>query len=87
MENWKNEILNSLEGLERANPPSDSLQKIQQKIQEQNEAFQRQWMAVAAAVVITACIIIFFVLSYNSSDELTESTEPYTELVSDYSLY
>mgnify|MGYP001804446903 CR=1 FL=1 len=87
MENWKNEILNSLEGLERANPPSDSLQKIQQKIQEQNEAFQRQWMDVAAAVVIRACINIFIVLRFNRSDVLTESTEPYTELVSDYSLY
>ncbi len=87
MENWKNQILNSLEGLERANPPADVLQKIQQKIKEQNEANKRQWLAVAAAVIIVACANILLITNYDANHSYEEPQKDYSELVSDYSLY
>lgn len=87
MDHWKNNILNSLEGIEKAQPPADQFQKIQRKIKEQEETYKRQWLAVAAAVIIVACTNILLLTNYDTNSESAESTDSYAELVSDYTLY
>ncbi|GAB5409304.1 MAG: hypothetical protein BalsKO_16690 [Balneolaceae bacterium] len=91
MEQRKNNVLNSLEGIERATPPIDTFDKIRFKIKEQksetNSRIRVQMMAVAAAILIAVCCNIFFITNYMSSNTETTSQVEYSEIISSYNLY
>ena len=67
MEEWKNEIMNSLEGMEKAQPPASTFLKIQNKISNQHSIGQsknRSWLAVAAAISLIIITYVYFVSYY-----------------------
>ncbi|MCG8374016.1 MAG: hypothetical protein MI700_10800 [Balneolales bacterium] len=93
MENWKDKVIGSLEGLERATPPADAFRLIQEKIAHQNiekKSLSRMHVAaVAAAILIAVTTNIFVISNYDSDAESTgleEQTE-YTSILSNYNLY
>lgn len=87
MEDWKNEILDSLKGLEKAAPPSGSFAEIQRKIAyQQRQKSPKRWLAVAAAISTIAVANVYFISSYLTQE--TEINEPLqTGLFSNYNLY
>ncbi|WP_339793113.1 hypothetical protein [uncultured Imperialibacter sp.] len=90
MEDWKDKIMNSLEGLDKAQPPANAFSKIQQKIHAlppKKKQRSDNWMAVAAAIVLMVCSNIFFISSYVSSTETNSQLQSYTDLISSYNIY
>lgn len=87
MEEWKDNILKSMDGADQAKPPSDSFSKIQSKLaQHQEETHSKGWMAVAAAILLMISANVALINSYYSSNE-TSKTNSDSELVSDYNIY
>lgn len=92
MEAWKNKIMNSLEGMEDAQPPKDSLLAIKKKLADQrrNKSAKNpsQWMAVAAVMLLLVCANVFVLTNYFAYQETAEQVEStYTGLITDYNIY
>ncbi|MGB1243424.1 MAG: hypothetical protein ACPG49_12930 [Chitinophagales bacterium] len=92
-EQWKNSILNSLEGIQKASPNERIFLKIKQKVGQQSAKvipMNRVRMAAAAAVLLFA-INAFSIAHYlkNSAPNQTEivSHQNNSNLISDYKLY
>ncbi|RNC85761.1 MAG: hypothetical protein ED557_03015 [Balneola sp.] len=90
MEQWKDKILASANGIQKATPPEDAFSKILDKI-DQDRAEVRiskvQLVAAAAILLITMCVNILLISSQFNSEEPTESTAEYSEIISSYNLY
>lgn len=86
MGDWKDDILNSMEGHEKARPSEDVFQKITMAIQEKPLS-KKQWLAVAASVALILSANIYFMLTYDSIVTETEQEESYSSLVNDYTIY
>lgn len=89
MENWKDEILSSMKGAERAEVPADAFHKIEQQIKEQKQKqiTPMRWLAVAASITAIVGGNLFFILSYDQSSVTSASTDSYSALVSDFNIY
>lgn len=88
MEKWKDEIIDSLQGMERAKAPADTFLKIQEKINSEKTPKGKQWMAVAASIVLVLCANVLFISNYTSSPIISENqTEAYLSIISNFNLY
>ncbi len=94
-ENRVNEVMNSLEGIQKAKAPHDGFAKIQQKLAEQRKqqtTIRRQpqhgWMKMAAVISLVVCANIWAVTNYWQSDTMvSDNSGSYPQIVSDYNLY
>jgi len=91
MKDWKDDILNSTKGIERAQPPTIAFDQILQQIHSQDEVknSSKEWLTIAAAVSLVVLFNAYFIISYSSSSASStqNNTEAYTFLVSNYNLY
>ena len=91
MDNWKEKVLTSVKGIERAQPPVDSFAKIQLKIQTQKLEGRTlnplQWVAAAASIALVVGGNLFFLLSYPGQASTPIDGGTYSELVSDFNIY
>ncbi len=86
MEDWKNKVINSLDGIERAEPRKDVFLKIQAKIHGQKSQ-SRQWIAIAATISMVVCANVYLLLNYNSTTSPTVDKTEYQSLVTNYNIY
>lgn len=87
MEIWKDKIMDSLDGLEKASPANDVFANIEQRIHTQKTKYAREWVAVAAAVLVVVCTNGYFVLTNDSNTTQTVSATGYPEIVTDFNIY
>ena len=89
MEDWKDDILNSIRGLERLEPPEDTFSKIQKKIRNQqpSQSSGFEWIAVAATITLIVLSNLLFINSYIKQEREASIDESYPALVSNYNLY
>ena len=88
-EEWADEIMNSLEGIQRAKPRADLFDAIDAKIdalpQPKVIPIRRlAWVAAAACVVI---FVNIYSLTSSTNTEIAEEQGTETPLLSDYSIY
>ena len=83
---WTNEVLNSLEGIQKAVPNDSLLDRVMAQLPKNNQMPQRQlrWIAVAAGLLIGLNIYMF---SFDEQTSSNASASEYVSLVEDYSLY
>lgn len=86
MEKWKDKIMNSLEGMERAKPSQDVFKRIQVGIQTK-KGEGKQWIAIAATVSLMICANVYFLVEYDSKNPITENGGEYQSVVSNYNIY
>lgn len=94
-ENRVTEIMNSLEGIQKAKAPRDGFAKIQQKLAHQREQqfpIKQQtgygWMKIAAVIALVIASNIWAVSNYWTSDSMTATeTGSYAQLMTDFNLY
>ncbi|WP_296705679.1 hypothetical protein, partial [Algoriphagus sp.] len=91
MDNWKEKIITSIDGLERAQPPVGAFEKIQQKIQVQKAAKKKlntiEWIAAAASIALILTGNILFISSYQNDPVTPSQTESYIQFSTDYNIY
>ncbi len=91
MKDWKDDILNSTKGMDRAQPPADAFDQILQKVQRQDEVknSSKGWLAIAAAVSLVVLFNAYFIISYSFGSGATDqhNTDAYSSLISNYNLY
>ncbi len=90
MEEWKDKVMDSLTGLERAKPPVDGFQGIQRKLAHRSkngDGNRRQWMAVAAVILMVISSNVILVTNYLKSDQQSSITSEYPEMITSYNLY
>jgi hypothetical protein len=91
MENWKDKVLASIEGIERASAPENAFEKIQQKIQvqkiEERKLSPMQRLAAAASVALVIAGNVLFIISYQNNSEEIAQADSYSELISDFNIY
>lgn len=91
MKDWKDDILNSTNGMDRAQPHADAFDQIMQKIRNQDEVknSSKEWLNIAAAVSLVVLSNAYIIFRYSSDSRLTEehNTGAYSSLVSNYNLY
>lgn len=90
-EQWANEVLHSLEGIEKASPKDDLFAKITAQISKEKVAkviplHQVRWVAVAACFVIGINLYVFSSGMQMRKNTVEENSSTY-RIVSDYSLY
>ena len=88
------EVMNSLEGIQKAKAPRDGFAKIQQKLADQRRAQPTiskpdyGWMKVAAVIALVVCSNIWAVANYWASDQATSTDAgSYPQIVTDFNLY
>ncbi|MEO9870759.1 hypothetical protein [Ekhidna sp.] len=86
MEDWKDKMMNSLEGMKRVEPQEAVFQKIRRKIRMES-LNKRQWLAVAATVTLVLSANLYFIITYRSSLSDVEKQDAYSTIVSDYNIY
>lgn len=89
-EQWKDDILSSLDDIQRAIPDEVLLSQIMEKLPKNTlttamPRWQLRWAAVAACLLVALNVYVFFA-SDNKLQEATLTTD-YVALLSDYSLY
>lgn len=78
MEDLNNDILNSLEGMERAKPPVDLLARIQGDLEVSEVVARVKWQLVAASVaVILACNLYAVKKHLDQKDESVQIEAPF----------
>lgn len=87
MEDWKDKIMSSLEGIERAKPNQEVLQKILAKVEDKKRNERKQWIAVAATITLVLCANVYFVLSYNSSVADGSTDGSYAGVLTNFNIY
>ncbi|MEQ9100079.1 MAG: hypothetical protein RIF40_13065 [Imperialibacter sp.] len=93
--NRATEIMNSLEGIQRAKAPHDGFAKIQQKLAEQRkqqpltkQQAGNEWIKIAAVIALVVCSNIWAVSNYLGSNTSTSvETSGYPQIMSDFNLY
>lgn len=91
------EVLNSLEGMERAKAPEGGFMKIQQRLADhlqtdlgrENIALSsNHWLKVAAVITFLICANVMAVTQYLSPIELDDrQSSGYSQLLTDFTLY
>ena len=92
------QVLNSLEGLEKAKAPGDGFARIQQRLAGQRLAGQQkpamvvgrksQWIRVAAAVTFVIIVNIWAVSNFvNSNSRMAQNSGDFAALTTDLNLY
>ncbi len=86
---WADEVLESLNGIQRAKPSNELFDKIMLELpkNKQNQIIplkRLRWIAAAACLVVGLNVVVFS--SKISTKQITENTENY-HLINDYSLY
>ncbi|UXX79195.1 hypothetical protein N7E81_17720 [Reichenbachiella carrageenanivorans] len=91
MEEWKDKIMNSLDGMEKAQPPKDRLQKIQAAIAQQHHISVSpkglSWMAVAAVILLVICSNVMVVTHYFDQTSNISAFETYVPLTANFNIY
>lgn len=89
-EQWANEVLQSLEGIQRAKPNANLFAEITAKLPKKTVKIiplkRLRWAAVAACVIIAANIYVFSSGINQTQQNITTNAEEYG-LVTDYALY
>lgn len=85
MDKWKDEIIDSLKDIKRAEPPEGTFLKIQEKIIEQ-KTDGRRWIAIAASIVLAIGANLYFIINYHTEQAVSQSKD-YSSMVSNYNLY
>jgi hypothetical protein len=91
MEEWKNKVISSLDGIKRAQPSAGLYSKIQTKQQNQEHLYKRQltrkWIGIAASLIVVMSINLFFIkVRYTKTTKSTPNRN-YTAIISNYNLY
>jgi ribosome-interacting GTPase 1 len=88
------EIMNSLEGVQKAKAPHDGFAKIQQKLADQRKQLppiKQQvgygWMKIAAVIALVIISNIWAVSNFMSSNINSEISGNYTQIITDFNLY
>lgn len=89
-EEWANEVLNSLNGMKRAEPSTDLFDKISAKLPK-NEAKiiplkRLRWVAAAACLFIAVNVYVFN-YQIKNKQEVSYSQTSTSTLLSNYSIY
>lgn len=87
MNNWKDEIIHSLDGLEAAKAPENGFDKLQQRLQHRKlHAAPRTWISIAAAV---ALIVMgnAYVLIGNHAESDPKARSSTTSITTNYNIY
>ena len=91
MEDWKDEILNSTKGINKAVPPVGAFDQILSKVRRQgyHQENSRGWLGVAAAVSIIILMNVFFIVNYSNKKNLVSQrgSEYSVPMVSNYNIY
>lgn len=90
-EQWVNEVLQSLDGIEKAEPKADLFAKITDKISKGEVTKiiplqQLRWVAAAACIIIGVNIYVFTSGITTTKNTNINTTETY-QILSNYSLY
>jgi len=88
---WAEEVLQSLDGIQRAEPADDLFDKIMAKLPEKKQAViipikRIRWIVAAACLVIGLNIYVFSI-GMRSSQKENMSESQSIELITDFSLY
>lgn len=89
MEDWKDDIMNSLDGMQKATPSTDLFEQIQQEIRTKKpkRVYLPQWTSVAAVLFLVVGMNAYL-LSKHFKEAANESTEDfYMGNSSTYNLY
>jgi len=92
METWKNDVLDSLNGMERAKPDSELLFKIKNEIASQKQRTIKSpkisWLSIAAAILILVCSNMVAIQNYFENQEADQDQNHFSISVSrDYNIY
>ncbi|MBX2844141.1 MAG: hypothetical protein KTR26_20405 [Flammeovirgaceae bacterium] len=89
MEDWKYKIMNSLEGIEKAQPNEQSFYKIQTRIKASKRQvdYPKYWLAVAATIVLILCGNVVAITTFYKSDAIVSDSPEYIELITDFNIY
>ncbi|MEL6537364.1 MAG: hypothetical protein AAFQ98_18225 [Bacteroidota bacterium] len=88
MSDWKDEILDSVHGMERAQPPAELYSQIQHRLHE--EATPQKpatWWAVAATVTLLLVGNIVGITQYQQRETTPTQDTGYPTMISDFNLY
>lgn len=90
-EQWANEVLHSLDGMQKATPKVDLFDKIMTQLPQEKKAKiiplrKLRWAAVAASIIIGVNVYVFS-SGMNQAGQNTATTATEYQLVTDYSLY
>lgn len=94
-ENRVTEIMNSLEGIQKAKTPRDGFAKIQQRLADQRKqqrSVEHQagfgWMKIAAVIALVIASNIWAVSNYwTSNNKIATESGSYAQLMTDFNLY
>lgn len=91
MKDWKDDILNSTDGMKKANPSSAAFDQILLKINSQDHVTEHSlgWMAIAATISLIILINTYFLATYSSdtASPPPDSEPAYSSLVTNFNLY
>lgn len=85
-DNWTDEVLNSLNGIQKAVPSHALLDRVMAQLPTNNlmPKWQLRLTAVAACLLIALNIYVF---DYEKQEPISQSSNEYVKLVEDFSLY
>jgi len=88
---WVDEVLQSLDGIQRAEPANDLFDKIMAKLPEKKQSViipikRLRWLVAAACLVIGLNIYVLSIGIRSSQKENTSESQS-IELLTDFSLY
>ncbi len=90
MEEWKDKVIGSLSGMERATPPADAFHKIQRRLTNRIRPAaenQRQWLAVAAVILMVVSSNVLLLSNYFNEEPQLSPTSEYSGMITSYNLY
>ena len=90
MEAWKDKVISSIGGIERATPPADTFKSIQRKLNNRSkheEQNQRLWLAIAAVILMVICSDVILLSDYLSEESLASYSTEYSAMITSYNLY
>ena len=92
MENWKDDIMNSLQGMKKAEPTANLFENIQQRLDKKKTETVflplPQWTSVTAVLLMVIGINAYMISQHFKSNQVNEQTDQfYIGSTSDYNLY
>ena len=91
MEDWTDKVIGSLSGLERAKPPVAGFGNIQRKLAARSLANNsdqgRQWMAIAAVILMIVSSNVVLLSNYLSEEQQSYTTSEYPDMITSYNIY
>ena len=89
MKNWIDNSMNSLEGMEKAQPSPDLFARIQKNLPKESgmETSKQSWLSIAAVILIIICSNAFFISNYYNQDAAPQAVSSYDQIISDFNIY